>query len=80
MSSEPLEKELAYFERELERLLAEAGGKYALIYGEDLLGKYESEEDAINEGYRRCGNVPFLVREIARVQTPVTLASDLLAF
>jgi hypothetical protein len=79
MCSEPLEKELAYFERERERLVAEAEGKYALIHGEELLGTYESEEDAITEGYRRCGNVAFLVMEILRVQTPVELVSNLLA-
>ena len=79
MSFEPLEKELAYFERERERLLEEAEGKYVLIYGEDLLGTYESEEDAISEGYRRCGNVPFLVMQIVRLQTPESIISNLLA-
>ena len=36
---------------------------------------YESQMDAINEGYRRFGNVPFLVKHILKVEVPLNFSS-----
>jgi hypothetical protein len=67
-----LEKELDTFEANKERLLATAEGQYALISGDQVIGTYSSDEDAISEGYRRFLDKPFLVKRIQRVETPMT--------
>ena len=37
-------------------LLDRAPGKYALVKGRDLVDTFESELEAIRDGYRRFGN------------------------
>ena len=49
-----------------------------LIHGAVVVGTYYSPEDAIAEGYRKFGNVPFLVKQITAVETPANIVSDLL--
>ena len=34
--------------------------------------------DAITEGYRQFGNVPFLVKQVQKIETPQNLVSNLL--
>jgi len=59
-------------------LLAAGENRYALIHGEEIAGVYESQQDAIDEGYRRFGNVPFLVKRIVQVEVPMRFFSNLL--
>ena len=73
-----LEAELEIYGQHRDSLLSTAEGKFALIHGDELAGVYESEMDAIAEGYRRFGNVPFLVKHIVRIETPVSFVSGLL--
>lgn len=73
-----LDAELKTYERERDRLLATAEGSFTLVRGDAVVGVYESEMDAISEGYRRFGNVPFLVRQIVRIETPLNFVSGLL--
>ena len=74
-----LEIELATFEKNRDRFVATAEGKYVLIHRRQIVGLYESEWDAIDEGYRRFGNVPFLVKQITRLDLPIVLTSNLIA-
>jgi hypothetical protein len=74
-----LEAELATYEARREELLASAEGKYVLIKGEEVAGVYDSQEDAVREGYRRFGNVPFLVKQVLRVEVPQRFVSGMLA-
>ena len=74
-----LERELATYAEQKERLLAEGEGKYVLIKNAEVAGVFESEADAISEGYMRFGNVPFLVKQIAAVDLPLNFTSSLLA-
>jgi hypothetical protein len=69
------EKELATFEATKDRLLTEAGGHYVLIRGDEIVGTYESYNDAVDEGYRHFGNVPFLVKQIVPVEIPLDFAT-----
>ena len=59
--------------------LIDAEGKFVLIKGEELAGVYDSQEDAIREGYRQFGNVPFLVKKVLKIETPQRFVSGMLA-
>lgn len=73
-----LDAELQTYERNRESLLRSAEGKFALIKGDQIVGVYESKMDAINQGYRQLGHVPFLVKQVLKVETPLNLMSNLL--
>ena len=66
-----LDQELATSDRERKRLLAEAPGKYVLIKGEEVIGTFESQNDAIDEGWRRFGRVPILTKKIVAFEKPI---------
>ena len=74
-----LATELETFEAHKVALLAEAKGKFALVHGHEVVGSYDTEGDAIAQGYRQFGNVPFLVKEIVEVERPASFVSNLLA-
>ena len=53
-----LVEELAVFEAQRERLLADHAGKFALVKGADLIGTFDTEDNAYEEGLKRFENVP----------------------
>lgn len=59
-----LETELQFYESHRAEWLQHYNGKFALIKGVDLLGTYSTWDEALEEGVKRLGNVPFLVRRI----------------
>jgi hypothetical protein len=73
-----LTTELETYKRHRDELLGRSEGKYVLVYGEEIAGVFDSEKDAIEQGYERFGNVPFLVKQIAKVETPESFVSSLL--
>lgn len=77
--NELLSKELETYERHRQDLLGSAEGRFVLIHGDEVIGTYESKTDAIDEGYRRLGNVPFLVKQVASVEVPQSFVSNQLA-
>ena len=79
MGSKILEKELATFETEKERLLAGTEGKFVLIKDEDVVGIFDSFVEGVKAGYEKFGNTPFLVKQIVAVETPYSFVSNLLA-
>lgn len=60
----PLQEERQYFDANRERLLREHRGKFALIEGSELIGTFDTDENAYAEGVERFGNQPFLIRRI----------------
>jgi len=72
-----LATELETFEQRRQELLGEGAGKWALVKGTDVVGTYDTEGDAIAEGYRKFGNVPFLVKQVNAVDVPRTFVSNL---
>jgi hypothetical protein len=74
---EPLEKELKTLEAHRDELLGADENKYVLIHGDTVAGTYESESDAINEGYRQFGNVPFLVKQVVATERPLNFLSGM---
>ncbi|KKK98666.1 hypothetical protein LCGC14_2640490, partial [marine sediment metagenome] len=69
-----LTRELATYEREKARLLAEARGKFVLIKGDDVIGTYDTQTGAIDEGWRRYGDAPILLKQIVDIDPIYTYA------
>jgi len=61
-----LEREYKTFKEHRAELLARGEGKFALIKGETIVEVFASYEDALKEGLKRFGDVPFLLQEIQR--------------
>lgn len=74
-----LDVEMEIYEQHRDELLGKFEGKYVLIYEQAIAGVFDTKGDAIREGYQRFGNVPFLVKQILKVETPQNFISGLLA-
>ena len=70
-----LETEMKTYDKQRDRLLSAHEGKYVLIHGDQVVGAYESKMDAIMLGYQKFGNVPFLVKQVLRVEIPESFVS-----
>lgn len=64
--------ELRVFHEHLEEWLVSDIGRCALIKGKDVLGPYDTRNDAITVGYQTHGNVPFLTKEILPFDSAAT--------
>ena len=73
-----LETELKTYEEHRDHLLGTAEGKFVLIRNDQVIGVYDSKMDAIAQGYQKFGNVPFLVKQIVKVEAPQNFISNLL--
>jgi len=76
--TELLSEELKTYESNHESLLGSHESKFVLIHGEKVLGTFDSQMDAISRGYRELGNVPFLVKQVLKVDVPLSFVSNLL--
>lgn len=74
-----LAQEQATYQAHRADLIGRAAGKYVLIHGNEVVAEFDTQADAINEGYRKFGNTPFLVKEITAVERPQNFVSRLLA-
>jgi len=61
-----LEREYKLFKEHRAELLTKGEGKFVLIKGETVIDIFASYEDALKEGLKRFGDVPFLIQEIQR--------------
>ena len=59
-------------------MLGNAEGKFVLIHNDQVIGVYDSKMDAIAASYQQFGNVPFLVKQIVKLETPHNFISNLL--
>jgi hypothetical protein len=75
-----LQVEMETFEAHKAELLADSEGMYALIHHDHVHGTFINENDAIAEGYRTYGNVPFLVCHIVPHETPANFVNSHLGF
>jgi len=60
-----LEQELQYFHAHKDEWLRIYADQFALIKGEELYGTFTTLQEAFDEGIRRLGNQPFLIRQIS---------------
>lgn len=68
-----LEKELAFFEKNKEKWLAQFEGKFVLVKGEELAGVYDTNEEALSAAASRFGLVPCLIRRVTQIQEDIKL-------
>jgi len=69
-----LDKEIATYREHFQELLAHEG-KYVLIVGEEIIGLYDTREEAIRAGYERFGPIPLLARKISREEEVAVIMS-----
>lgn len=74
-----LDAEIKTYEQQRDNLLGTSEGKFVLIRGGQVAGIFDSKMDAIAAGYQQFGNVPFLVKQIVKIETPQNFVSNLLA-
>ncbi len=65
----PLAEEVKTYE-DLLPAWADREGQFVLIKGRDVLGFYTQQEEALEAGYGRLGDEPFLVKQV-RAQEPI---------
>ena len=73
---ETLKDELRTFESRRDELLGTSLGRWVLIHDGELVGAFETQADAINVGFQRFGNVPFLVKQVVPVEVPQDYVSN----
>lgn len=68
-----LEIEMDTYRKNLSNLLGQEG-KFVLIHRDQIIGVYDSREQAIVEGYERVGlYTPFLTKQVQAVEKPIIL-------
>ena len=73
-----LSVEVKTYERNLDALAGASEGKFVVIHDDRILGTFDSQFDAITWGYQELGNIPFLVRQVVKVEAPLSFVSNLL--
>ena len=68
-----LDREYATFRAKLPELLAKDAGRYVLIHGDDVIGVWDTKEQAFNEGLDRWLFEPYLVEQIVAEKKPIFL-------
>ena len=71
-----LETEARTYERELAGLLSDEG-KWVLIHGDEVVGVFETYQDALKIGYERYVLDPFMVKQIESTETIHQFTRDL---
>lgn len=72
-----LEQELETYQRLLSTTLAAEEGRFALIAGSDLLGVFDSYNDALTAGYKERKLEPFLVKRVATTESVAYFTRDI---
>lgn len=72
--TEPLAREIAAYERERARLEKDHAGGVALVHGDSPVEVFPTLHAAAEEGLRRFGAAPFLVRRIGDGPLRLSLA------
>jgi hypothetical protein len=70
-----LKEEAATYDENLTSLLEKGEGRFVLIHGSEVGGIFDTESDAINQGFKSYGSVPFLVKQILREEEPIEFLS-----
>lgn len=72
-----LDREMATFQASLPALLEKDTGRYVLIHGEQIVSIWDTQEQALEEGYRLHLFEPFLVHHIIAEEKPIFLPRGL---
>jgi hypothetical protein len=66
-----LDREMAVYRAKLPELLEKDAGRYVLIHGDDVIGIWDTQAQAIDEGYERWLFEAFLVKKIVANEQPI---------
>ena len=64
MDADALIQEQEFFDANRKEWLTKHPGKFALIKSAELVGTFDTAENAYVAGVERFGNVPFLIKQI----------------
>jgi hypothetical protein len=59
-----LETEIPTYEAKLEELRKHHSGKFVVIHGEDVIGSFDTFENAATEAVLKFGRGPYLIRQV----------------
>ncbi len=68
-----LDTERQFYAENLAKWLSQYPGKFVLVNGQELIGTFDTAEDALTEGARRFGLKPFLVRRVQEQQEEISV-------
>lgn len=69
-----LDKERKFYKKKHPQLVKTSLGKFVVIKGDEIIGIFNTVEEALGEGARRFGLQSFLVREIRHeIETTVNI-------
>ncbi len=66
-----LDQELRFYQENKAMLLSQYNGKFIVIKGQELIGSFDTINDALAEGARRFGLESFLVRRVQERQEEI---------
>ncbi len=72
-----LDREWETFQANLPALLEKEAGRYVLIHGDQVAGVWNTNQEALEEGYRRFLLEPFLVQHIVADEKPIFVPREL---
>ena len=65
-----LSRQIAVYEEMQPALEMDHFGKWVVIYNEELIGTFETDQDALNDAICRFGRGPYLIRQIGAPAIP----------
>ena len=68
-----LEKELAFYEKNFENWLSLYPGKFVLVKSEELVGVYDTNEQALSAGASLFGLAHYLIRRVEKGKEDIKL-------
>jgi hypothetical protein len=68
-----LEQERDYYDAHLPEWLQRMPGRFVLIKGAELMGTFDTLDDALAEGARRFGLQPYLIRRVEEQPPQVSI-------
>lgn len=68
-----LETERAYFDKNLEDWLTKNPNRFVAVSGEQVLGFFDTLDEALAVGARTCGLHPFLVRRVEKHREDISI-------
>lgn len=69
-----LKNELSTFEKNKRNLIRNHLGEYVLIKDDEILGTYQSFNEAANKGIMKFGTNPFLVKKIEKEESKLVIS------
>ena len=73
-----LDREWETYQANFPALLAKEAGRYVLIHGDQIAGVWDTQDEALEEGYRRFLLKPFMVHHIVAEEIPIFVPRGLI--